>query len=50
MPKKLSTSTKASSRYNNDCSAKGIVSNFNKIRKGYQAYLNRLKHLRLCYY
>lgn len=33
MPKKLSTSTKASSRYNNDCSAKGIVSNFNKIRK-----------------
>ena len=33
MPKKLSTSRKASSRYNNDCSAKGIVSNFNKIRK-----------------
>ena len=33
MPKKLSTSTKASSRYNNDCSAKGIASNSNKIRK-----------------
>lgn len=33
MPKKLSTSTKASSRYNNDCSAKVIASNFNKIRK-----------------
>lgn len=33
MPKKLSTSTKAASRYNNDCSAKGIVSNFLKIRK-----------------
>lgn len=33
MPKKLSTSTKASSCYNNDCSAKGIASNFDKIRK-----------------
>ncbi len=33
MPKKLSTSTKASPRYNNDCSAKGIASNFIKIRK-----------------
>ena len=33
MPKKISTSTKASSRYNNDCSAKGIASNFLKIRK-----------------
>ena len=33
MPKKLSTSTKASSRYNNDCSAKGIVSNFIKSEK-----------------
>ena len=33
MPKKLSTSTKASPRYNNDCSAKGIASNCIKIRK-----------------
>lgn len=33
MPKKLSTSTNASSRYNSDCSAKGIASNFIKIRK-----------------
>lgn len=33
MPKNLSTSSKASPRYNNDCSAKGIASNFIKIRK-----------------
>lgn len=33
MPGKLSTSTKASSHYNNDCSIKGIASNFVKIRK-----------------
>lgn len=33
MPKRLSTSAKATSRYNNDCSVKGITSNFIKIRK-----------------
>lgn len=33
MPKKLSTTQKATSRYNNDCSAKGIASNFVKIKK-----------------
>ncbi len=33
MPKKLTTSTRTSSRHNNDCSAKGIASNFMKIRK-----------------
>jgi len=33
MPKKLSNSQRVKSRYNNDCSAKGLISNFNKIRK-----------------
>lgn len=33
MPKRLSTSAKATSRYNNDCSVKGVTSNFIKIRK-----------------
>lgn len=33
MPKRLSTSAKATSRYNNDCSVKGVASNLLKIRK-----------------
>lgn len=33
MPKRLSTSAKTTSRYNNDCSVKGVTSNFIKIRK-----------------
>lgn len=33
MPRKSLISTKATSRYNNDCSTKGITSNFIKIRK-----------------
>lgn len=33
MPKKTLTSTKISSRYNNDCSMKGVAKNFMKIRK-----------------
>ncbi len=33
MPKKIQTSTRASSRYNNDCSVVGVAKNFMKIRK-----------------
>lgn len=33
MPKILSEAEKAKSHYNNDCSVKGIASNFMKIRK-----------------
>ncbi len=33
MPRKLSTSVKATSRYNNDCSVAGFTKNFMKIRK-----------------